>query len=127
MRSAVEEFLRFESPLQSATRIAREDCELAGVRIRAGRLVTALIGAANRDPARFPEPERLDLARRDNPHLAFGAGPHFCLGAALARLEGQVALAALLERFPDLSGDPESVRWKPSLGLRGVYALPLRL
>ncbi len=127
LRSAVEEFLRFESPLQALSRVAVEDCELGGSRIRAGRLVTAVVGAANRDPERFPEPARLDLGRRDNPHLAFGAGPHFCLGAALARVEVQAALSGLLERFPDWAGDPGAVRWKPSMGLRGVPALKLSL
>ncbi|MDJ0847493.1 MAG: cytochrome P450 [Myxococcota bacterium] len=127
MRTAVEEFLRFESPLQSLSRVAVESCELAGVRIDAGRMVTAVVGSANRDPERFPEPARLDLERRDNPHLAFGAGAHFCLGAALARVELHAALSGLFERFPDWSGDPGSVRWKPSMGLRGVQSLALSL
>ena len=123
--SAVEELLRFESPIQLTDRVASEDCQLGGVRVRRGQLVAVLLGSANRDPARFPEPDRLDLGREDNRHLAFGHGRHFCLGAQLARLEAQVALAALLRRFPDFRGAPEPPGWKRSAVLRGPTALPI--
>lgn len=123
--SAVEEFLRFESPIQLTDRVATRDCEVGGVRVRAGQLVAVLLGSANRDPERFHEPDRLDLAREDNRHLAFGHGSHFCLGAQLARLEAQVALGALLRRFPDFRGEPQPPGWKRSIVLRGPTALPL--
>jgi len=124
--SAVEEFLRFESPVQLTDRVATEDCELAGARIRRGQLVGVLLGSANRDPERFPEPDRLDLGRDDNRHLAFGLGRHVCLGAQLARLEAQVVLAALLQRFPDFQGPTGAPAWKASAVLRGPVALELR-
>ncbi|MBI1396507.1 MAG: cytochrome P450 [Betaproteobacteria bacterium] len=101
IRSAVEEFLRFESSNQLGNRRALEPTEVGGVRLPAGALVTLCIGAANRDPAQFPDPERLDVARTPNRHLAFGSGSHLCAGHALARLEGRVAIGMFLERFPD--------------------------
>ena len=127
MRSAVEEFLRYDSPVQLADRLVTADCEVGGRRIRKGNLVWLLLGAGNRDPERFPEPDRLDLGRPDNHHLAFGHGIHFCLGAPLARLEAEVALTALLRRSPDFDGPPEPPVWKRSMVLRGPQALPLRL
>ncbi len=127
IESAVEEFLRYESPVQGTDRVAVEDCEIDGQLVRRGQFVVILIGAANRDPARFPEPDRLDLGRPDNRHLAFGHGVHFCLGAHLARLEAQIAVGALLRRFPALDGPPEPDGWVPSLTLRGPAALPLSL
>lgn len=125
--SAVEELLRFESPVQVTDRVATEDCEVAGAHIRRGQLVGLLLGSANRDPERFAEPDRLDLGRADNRHLAFGHGSHFCLGAQLARLETQVALEGLLRRFPDFRGPTEPPGWKPSAVLRGPTALPIDL
>jgi pimeloyl-[acyl-carrier protein] synthase len=125
--SAVEEFLRYDGPIQMTDRVATEDCEIGGQAIRAGQLVGVLLGSANRDPERFPEPDRLDLGRPDNRHLAFGHGLHFCLGAGLARLEAQVAIGGLLRRFPDFRGDPEPPGWKASVVIRGPTALPLRL
>jgi cytochrome P450 len=101
--------------------------ELGGQRIEAGAIVACGIGAANRDPDAFPEPDRLDVARADNHHLSFGFGAHFCLGAPLARLEAKVAFEALLERFPELSLGEEEPRWRPNLFLRGLEELPLRL
>jgi hypothetical protein len=124
--SAVEEFLRFDSPVQATDRLAKQDLEIHGVPMRAGEFAVALLGSANRDPARFPEPDRLDLGRADNAHLSFGQGAHFCLGANLARLEAQIALTALLRRFPDFDGerDPEL---RPSTTLRGPLSLALSL
>ena len=99
------------------------DCEIAGHQIRRGTVVGMLLGAANRDPARFADPDRLDLGRQDNHHVSFGYGAHFCLGAALARVEGQIVIASLLRRFPDLDGERNPTLWKRSLVLRGPTAL----
>jgi len=125
--SAVDEFLRYESPVQLTDRAVVADCEIGGKRIRSGQLVAAVLGAANRDPERFPEPDRLDIGRPDNRHLAFGQGNHFCLGAQLAKLETEVAIGALFERFPQLTGDTEPPGWRRSMIIRGPVALPLRL
>jgi cytochrome P450 len=127
MESAVEEFLRYDSPVQATDRVASEDCEIGGQRIEAGRFVAVLIGAANRDPARFPEPDRLELGRADNRHLSFGQGVHYCLGAGLARVEAEIAIGSLLRRFPDVSGSADPPGYVPSLTLRGPTALPLSL
>jgi len=126
MPTAVEEFLRFDSPVQFTDRVALEDVELAGQRIPRGRPVGLLLAAANHDPAQFAAPHRLDIARAENRHLAFSAGAHFCLGAPLARLEAELALGGLLRRFPKLAGDPSVVTYRPSVLLRGPLALPLR-
>jgi len=122
--SAIEEFLRYDSPGQLLWRIAREDVELGGKRIRRGQFVRLLIGAANRDPQYFPDPDRLDIERRPNPHLGFGAGIHHCLGAALARLEAAVGINALLRRFPNLAlaAEPD---WVDGFRLRGPQTLAL--
>jgi cytochrome P450 len=125
--SAVEECLRVEPPIQLTDRAVVEPVELAGVRLEPGTIVAALLAAANRDPEQFPDPDRFDVGRSENRHLAFGLGNHFCLGASLARLEAQVTLAALLRRFPDLDGPAEPPAWKPSVVLRGPTALPVRL
>jgi len=124
--SAVEEFLRYDSPVQLSDRVALEDCEIGGHRIRKGVMVGMLLGAGNRDPERFPDPDRLDLARQDNDHLAFGHGIHFCLGAALARLETQVAISSLLQRFPDFHGESQALSYRRSMVLRGVLSLPIQ-
>lgn len=124
--SAVEECLRYDSPVQLTDRVALDDVEIDGRTIRRGQLVGLLLGAANRDPEVFADPDRLDIGRRPNPHLAFGHGTHFCLGAHLARLEAAVALPMLLARFPHLDGDPDGVRYRRSMVLRGPLALPLR-
>lgn len=126
-RRAVEELLRFESPIQTTDRVAAEDLEIAGRRVKKGQMIGLLLGAANRDPAVFDRPDELDLSRAENPHLAFGHGVHFCLGAQLARLEGRLALCGLFERFPDLTARGEAGPWKRSLVLRGLYSLPVRL
>jgi pimeloyl-[acyl-carrier protein] synthase len=123
--SAVEELLRYESPSQHTARIAPADCEIGGRRIRAKQAVIAVMGAANRDPARFADPDRLDLSRRDNRHLAFGWAAHFCFGAPLARLEGQIAFNAIVRSMPDLRLEPGPLVWRTNLGLRGLEALPV--
>ena len=97
--SAVEELLRYESPSQHTARLAPEDTEIGGKRIQKRQAVIAVMGAANRDPERFPDPDRLDIRRKDNRHVAFGFGAHFCFGAPLARIEGQIAFATILQRL----------------------------
>jgi cytochrome P450 len=123
--SAVEELLRYESPSQHTARLARTDLELGGRKIRKREAVIAVMGAANRDPDRFPDPDRLDLARADNRHLAFGWAAHFCFGAALARIEGQISFATILRRMPDLALEQVPLEWRTNLGLRGLAALPV--
>ncbi len=123
---AVDELLRFESPVQVAQRIALEDCEVAGQRVRRGDRLYPLLGSANRDPEAFPEPDRLDFRRGEVRHVAFGSGRHFCLGAALARLEGAVALETLMRRLPSFKADFEKPVWRQRLVLRGLETLPLR-
>jgi len=125
---AVEEFLRFVSPVQfSKPRFVRQDVELAGVRLKRGDQVMALLAAANMDPAANAAPEKLDLARRPNHHIAFGTGIHFCLGYQLARLEGKCALQALYTRWPKLTlaVAPEEIRWRSRPGLRAIVSLPV--
>jgi len=124
-RSAVEEFLRYESPNQRIIRLVKEDFELEGRQIRRGQRVMFLLGAANRDPAQFSEPDRLDVCRQPNRHIAFGLGPHFCIGAPLARLEAEVAFTALLRRFPDLRLSGDFPEWLPSYQLRLLKSLPV--
>lgn len=123
-RTAVEELLRYEGPINMTERITRADIELNGTAIPAGRILVLLLPAANRDPEVFRDPERLDLARDPNPHVAFGGGAHFCLGAALARLEAQAALPALVRRFPDLRVTGP-VRHRPGFTIRGLRRLDL--
>jgi cytochrome P450 len=128
IQSAVEELLRFTSPVMFSTeRFARADVTLEGVPIPRGGLTFGVLGSANRDAAVFENPDTLEIARQNNRHLAFGHGIHFCLGAALARLEAQIAIPMLLERFPRLrlAVPAESLRWRPSLILRSLDALPL--
>ena len=123
--AAVEELLRYESPSQHTARIAPEDVELGGRLIKREQAVIVVMGAANRDPERFPDPDRLDLGRADNRHLAFGWAGHFCFGAPLARIEGQIAFSALLRRLPNLRLTPGPITWRSNLGLRGLTALPV--
>jgi cytochrome P450 len=122
---AVEELLRHESPSQHTARLAPHDVELGGRLIRERQAVIAVMGAANRDPERFPDPDRLDVGRRDNRHVAFGWAGHFCFGAPLARIEGQVAFETMLRRLPDLRLEPGPLAWRENLGLRGLKALPV--
>jgi len=125
--SALEELLRYESPSQHTARLAPDDVELGGKQIRKRQAVIAVMGAANRDPERFPDPDRLDIERQDNRHVAFGWAAHFCFGAHLARLEGQIAVSTLLQRLPDLELDTNVPPvWRHNLGLRGLTALPVR-
>ncbi len=119
---AVDELLRFDSPVQYTGRVAKVETEIAGTRIKPGDGVRVILGSANRDPEVFDEPDRLDLTRDPCPHLSFGWGVHFCLGAELARLEGEVALAALVRRFPRMELAAEPI-WRPATVLRGVEAL----
>ncbi len=121
--AAVEELLRFESPIQHTARLACDDGELGGRQIRKRQAVIAVLGAANRDPQRFPEPDRLNIRRGDNRHLAFGWSTHHCFGAPLARLQGELALSALLERMGS-ARLRESVRWRKNVGaFRGLESL----
>ncbi len=124
---AVEELLRFESPSQHTARLAPDDVELGGKEIMKGQAVIAVMGAANRDPARFTDPDRLDIRRTDNHHLAFGWASHFCFGAPLARIEGQVAFETLLRRLPVLRLDSAPLEWRPNLGLRGLSTMVVHL
>jgi cytochrome P450 PksS len=128
IRPAVEELLRYDGPVETATeRFAREDVTVAGVTIPQGSLVLAVLASANRDERQFPDPDRLDLTREPNRHLSFGLGIHFCLGAPLARLEAQVAINALLRRAPGLrlAAPRSALLWRRGLILRGLEALPV--
>lgn len=124
--SAVEELLRYESPSQHTARITPQDTEIGGKLIRKGQAVMAVMAAANRDPERFPDPDRLDLTRPDNKHVAFGWGAHFCFGAPLARIEAQVTFTEMLRRFPTWALEPGPLEWRTNLGLRGLTALAVR-
>ena len=127
IRSAVDELLRFDSPVQLDGRMAAEDVTVAGTAIADGDFVVTLLGACNRDPSHFPDPDRLDLGRDDGPPLSFGSGIHYCLGAALARVEGQVVFDRLLERFPHMELATGGVDYRTSLTLRGLVELPVML
>jgi cytochrome P450 len=125
--TAIEELLRYDGPVQATLRVAREDLEIDGNHIEEGSLMLVGIGAANHDPAVFNQPERLDIGRDPNPHLAFGFGAHFCLGAPLARLEGEIAFRVLLERFPNLALATEAPEYRSNPVLRGLVSLPVSL
>jgi len=125
--SAVEEYLRYDGPSGALARVAAADTELGGKTMREGQRVFAFMNSANRDPEAFDDPERFDIGRPQNPHMTFGHGIHFCLGAPLARLEARIAAVRLAERLPDIrlcGGEPE---WHDSLILRGVKSLPVAL
>jgi cytochrome P450 len=124
--TAIEEFLRYESSNQLGNRRAVAETEIGGVAVTAGTLLTLCIGAANRDPARFEEPDRLDVGRQPNRHLAFAGGPHMCAGMTLARLEGRIAIDAFLRRFPDYAPAGEAVRGGRAR-FRGFLSLPVRV
>jgi cytochrome P450 len=123
--TAVEELLRFDGPVQRTARIPSEDVLIGGRVIAKGEMVMPFIGAADRDPAQFPDPDRLDLGRTDNRHIAFGWGIHFCLGAPLARVEGQIAINALVQRLPKLALATPTPEFRQSLTLRGLKSLPV--
>jgi cytochrome P450 len=124
--AAVEEFARYDGPaLLAIRRFPTEDITVGGVTVPAGDTVLLSLSAASRDPARFPDPDRLDLGREASGHLALGHGIHYCLGAPLARAETEIALVALLERFPELALAEGGLRWRRSLRARGLVALPV--
>jgi cytochrome P450 len=125
IRSAVEELLRYESPVQFTARVLKEDIEVCGQGIRKGWTVLCMLGAANRDPKQFNEPNQLNLKRLNNQHLAFSAGLHFCIGAQLARLEGQIALLNLVQRFPEMKLTGPRPEWASTFGFRGLKSLPV--
>ncbi|MFI6083724.1 cytochrome P450 [Streptomyces sp. NPDC051217] len=129
LATGIEELLRYDGPVELATwRYATEAVELGGQSVAVGDPVLVVLAAADRDPARFADPDRLDLSRSDNKHLGYGHGIHYCLGAPLARLEGQTALATLLTRLPDLrlAVDPSDLRWRGGLIMRGLRTLPVQ-
>jgi cytochrome P450 len=121
----VEECLRYESPVQRLGRISREDIDLGTARIQQGQLILLLIGATNRDPKVFENPNAFDITRQDNPHLAFGYGIHLCPGAALGRLEAQLAINTVLRRLQLLTPVLEKPQWQYNLSLRTLEALPV--
>jgi cytochrome P450 len=126
IQAATEELLRYESPSQQTARLAPADVVLGGKEIKKRQAVIAVMAAGNRDPERFPEPDRLDLIRPNNQHLAFGWAAHFCFGAALARMEGQIAFSTLLRRLPNLRMvEGTKLVWRENLGLRGLKGLPV--
>ena len=125
-KSAVEEVLRYAPPVQMTSRTPLEDVVIRGREIRADEEVNVSIAGANRDPAVFEDPERFDITRGDARHLSFGFGAHFCVGAALARLEGQIALQTLGKRLPGMRRESEARAWKPGIVMRGLQALPVR-
>jgi cytochrome P450 len=128
IKPAVEELLRYDGPVETSTeRFASEDVTIGETVIPQGEMVLVVIAAADRDPERFPDPDALDITRSDNKHLAFGKGIHHCLGAPLARMEGQIAIATLLRRMPGLrlKGSPETLSWRPGMVLRGLRGLPV--
>ncbi|HEX5425948.1 MAG TPA: cytochrome P450 [Candidatus Acidoferrales bacterium] len=127
IRSAVEELLRYESPVQFTSRVLKEDMEICGRRIPRNWSILCMLGAANRDPKQFDNPDRLNLKRTKNEHLAFSAGPHFCIGNQLARMEGQVALMKLVQRFPQMRLTGPRPEWAPTFGFRGLKALRVTL
>lgn len=125
IESAVEELLRIDSPFQALARKAMVDLQIGTQEVAEGDTLWLWIAAANHDPARFPDPDRLDFSRQDNRHLSFGLGPHYCLGAALARLELQIAVSALRERYPALHLASDTVDWKRDGAIRGPRTLPV--
>lgn len=127
MPAAVEEILRYQSPVQRQTRVVAADCGFGGKQMRKGQLVFVMVGAANRDPSIFHDPDRFDIQRTDNRHIAFGFGIHFCIGAPLARLEAPLALDALFRRFPNLKLATTEVEWKPTAAVRSLKSLSVAL
>ena len=127
VKGAVEEFLRYDSPVQTTDRVATRDCEIGGKSIKKGAIVGLLLGSANHDPAEFDNPDQLNIDRKNNHHLAFSHGAHFCLGAQLARAETEIVISSLLNRFPNFSAPEQEIDWKRSIVLRGPMSLRLKL
>jgi cytochrome P450 len=125
--TAVEELLRYDSPVQFTNRILTADLDLDGKTLRAGQMVLLLLAAANRDPEQFVHPDKLDVGRQNNKHVAFGLGSHFCLGAPLARLEGRLVFESLLQRAPNLRLDGPPPRYRQNFNLRGLESLHVAL
>jgi cytochrome P450 len=125
--SAVEEFLRYDGPSNSLCRMVAVDHEIAGKPMRRGDRIFAMLNAGNRDERAFSEPDRLDLGRDPNRHLTFGQGAHFCIGAPLARLEGSLAVNALLARFPNMTLAGAEPEWRDAMIMRGMHSLRVRL
>jgi cytochrome P450 len=125
VKGAVEELLRYDSPVQMISRVVKQDFEYAGKPIQKGQYAMLFLGAANRDPAQFADPDRLDITRAERGQLSFGYGPHVCIGAQLGRLEGQITFTALLERMPDMKLAIDNPEFAPNLVLRGLQALPV--
>jgi cytochrome P450 len=125
IRTAVEEILRFESPVQFTARVLKEEIEVCGQRVPKRGSILCMLGAANRDPKQFKDPNQLNLKRLNNQHLAFSAGPHFCIGSQLARLEGQIAILNLLQRFPKMKLTGPKPQWASTFGFRGLKSLPV--
>jgi cytochrome P450 len=125
IRTAIEELLRYESPVQFTSRVALEPLEIGGQQIASGDIIFTMLGAANRDPDAFADPDRLDISRRPNKHVAFLHGIHFCLGAPLARAEGQIAIQSVVQRFPHLQLATDTFDWQHNNVFRGLRALPV--
>jgi cytochrome P450 len=125
--SAVDELLRYDSPVQWIARVANEDLELRGQRIKRGDIVIGSLGSANRDPEVFDDPDRLDIKRKNGKHIAFGHGEHYCIGAMLARIEGEIAIGTVIRRFPKLRLNTRRVKWNRNIIFRGLKALRVQL
>lgn len=125
IQSAVEELLRYESPLQICGRTATSNLEIGGKVIRKGPPVFLIVGAANRDPNQFHDPDQLDITRSENNHLAFGDGIHYCLGSALARVQGKIAINTLVQRLPNLKLQTDKLEWRENIFLRGLKTFPI--
>lgn len=125
IQNAVEEILRYDSPIQITTRVATENIDIDNVTIRSGEKVLVILGAANRDPAQFPDPDRFDITRANNSHLAFADGIHYCLGAALTRIESEIAINTLVQQLPDLRLSPDKLEWRNKVAFRSLKALPV--
>jgi cytochrome P450 len=128
IESAVEEFLRYDSPVQFTARVVKQTTEIGGQKIHKGQHVMLMLGAANRDPLKFIHPDHLDISRQENKHLAFGHNIHYCIGAALARLETQIAITTVLQRMPNIRIEQiESMplKWQENLSFHGLKSLPV--
>jgi cytochrome P450 len=124
--TAIEEVLRFESPVQATSRVARDAIEIGGEVIEPGQGISLLFGSGNRDESQFPNPNELDIVRRPNRHLTFAHGPHFCLGAALARAETQIAVQTVVQRCLDIELESDQAEWQEGFSFRGLKSLPVR-